>query len=112
LIPVLVQQLDGYLFSPWVFRRTTQLHPVSVLASVAIFGSLMGFVGTLLAIPMTIIVKAIFEEIYLPALNNPEVSDEHVSGVLGTPISSEPDLSVLAQESIDSPPDELRSVRL
>jgi predicted PurR-regulated permease PerM len=110
-IPIVLQQLDGYVLSPWVFRRTTQLHPVSVLVSVAIFGSLMGFVGTFLAIPMTIIVKALFEEIYLPAVNNPEVSEEHVSGVLGTPISSEPDLSVLAQEPTDVPSEELRTVR-
>ncbi len=110
LIPILVQQFDGYFFSPWVFRRTTQLHPVSVLTSVALFGSLMGFVGTFLAVPMTIIVKALFEEIYLPAVNNPEVSDEDVSNVLGATTQNEQDLSVLAPSETEINNDDLRAV--
>jgi putative permease len=85
LIPIAAQQLDGYFLSPWVFRRTTQLHPVSVLMSVAVFGSLMGFVGTFLAVPMTIIIKGLVEEVYLPAANNPEVSEERIAAVLNVP---------------------------
>ncbi|NJK45020.1 MAG: AI-2E family transporter [Pleurocapsa sp. SU_196_0] len=90
VIPMALQQLDGAVLSPFIFRRTTQLHPVSVLVSVAVFGSLMGFVGTFLAVPMTIIVKGIYEEIYLPAVNNPEVSEEHIAAVLNVPPPDEP----------------------
>jgi putative permease len=90
LIPIVAQQLDGYFLSPWIFRRTTQLHPVSVLVSVAVFGSLMGFVGTFLAVPMTIIIKGIVEEVYLPAVDNPEVSEESIAAVLNVPPPDEP----------------------
>ena len=89
-IPLILQQVDGYFFSPAIFRRTTQLHPLSVLVSVSVFGSLMGFVGTFLAVPMVIIVKALVEEVYLPSTNNTEVSEENIAAVLNVPPPDEP----------------------
>jgi predicted PurR-regulated permease PerM len=89
-IPLVLQQLDGYFLSPTIFRRTTHLHPLSVLVSVSVFGSLMGFVGTFLAVPMVIIVKAIVEEIYLPSAGNAEVSEQNVAAVLNVPPPDEP----------------------
>ncbi len=84
-IPLILQQLDGYFLSPAMFRRTTQLHPLSVLVSVSVFGSLMGFVGTFLAVPMVIIVKALVEEVYLPSAGNSEVSEQDIAAVLNVP---------------------------
>lgn len=85
VIPIGLQQLDGYFLSPMIFRRTTQLQPLSVLVSVSVFGSLMGFVGTFLAVPMVIIIKAIYEEIYLPSVGGEGVSEEDIAGVLNVP---------------------------
>ncbi len=93
VIPIGIQQLDGYFFSPAIFRRTTQLHPLSVLVSVSVFGSLMGFVGTFLAVPMVIIVKAIYEEIYLPSVGGSGVSEEDIAAVLNVPPPDEPSLT-------------------
>ncbi len=88
IIPVLLQQLDGYFFSPYIFRRTTQLQPLSIIISVSVFSSLMGFIGTFLAVPMVIIVKAIYEEIYLPNIANALVSEQDIAAVLD--VSLEP----------------------
>lgn len=88
IIPVLLQQLDGYFFSPFIFRRTTQLQPLSIIISVSVFSSLMGFIGTFLAVPMVIIVKAIYEEIYLPNIDNALVSEQDIAAVLD--VSLEP----------------------
>ena len=88
IIPVLLQQLDGYFFSPYIFRRTTQLQPLSIIISVSVFSSLMGFIGTFLAVPMVIIVKAIYEEIYLPNIDNALVSEQDIAAVLD--VSLEP----------------------
>ena len=102
-IPLVLQQLDGYFLSPAMFRRTTQLHPLSVLVSVSVFGSLMGFVGTFLAVPMVIIVKALVEEIYLPSAGNSEVSEEDVAAVLNVPPPDESAVSDVDQASDQSP---------
>ena len=106
-IPLVLQQLDGYFLSPAMFRRTTQLHPLSVLVSVSVFGSLMGFVGTFLAVPMVIIVKALVEEIYLPSAGNSEVSEEDVAAVLNVP---PPDESAIGD--VDQAPDQSPSAGL
>jgi putative permease len=90
VIPIALQQLDGYFLSPMVFRRTTQLQPLSVLVSVSVFGSLMGFVGTFLAVPMVIIIKAIYEELYLPSVGGEGVSEEDIASVLNVPPPEEP----------------------
>jgi putative permease len=90
VIPIALQQLDGYFLSPMVFKRTTQLQPLSVLVSVSVFGSLMGFVGTFLAVPMVIIIKAIYEELYLPSVGGEGVSEEDIAGVLNVPPPEEP----------------------
>ena len=102
-IPLVLQQLDGYFLSPAMFRRTTQLHPLSVLVSVSVFGSLMGFVGTFLAVPMVIIVKALVEEIYLPSAGNSEVSEENVAAVLNVPPPDEAAVSDADQAPDQSP---------
>ncbi len=101
VIPIALQQLDGYFLSPMVFRRTTQLQPLSVLVSVSVFGSLMGFVGTFLAVPMVIIIKAIYEELYLPSVGGEGVSEEDIAGVLNVP---PPEESV--EEPMQSPTEE------
>jgi putative permease len=85
VIPIGLQQLDGYFLSPMIFRRTTQLQPLSVLVSVSVFGSLMGFVGTFLAVPMVIIIKAIYEELYLPSVGGEGVTEEDIASVLNVP---------------------------
>ncbi len=99
-IPVGLQQLDAYFFSPFIFRRTTQLQPLSILVSVSVFGSLMGFIGTFLAVPMVIIVKAIYEEIYLPSVGGSGVSEEDIATVLN--VSAPPELQ---EHEFLEPPD-------
>jgi putative permease len=99
VIPIALQQLDGYFLSPMVFRRTTQLQPLSVLVSVSVFGSLMGFVGTFLAVPMVIIIKAIYEELYLPSVGGEGVSEEDIATVLNVPPPEEA-LEASAEESV------------
>ncbi len=93
IIPIAMQQLDGYFFSPYVFRRTTQLQPLSIIVSVSVFSALMGFIGSFLAVPMVIIIKAIYEEIYLPNIDNANVSEQDIAAVLNVApetVSSKP----------------------
>lgn len=108
-IPLVLQQLDGYFLSPAMFRRTTQLHPLSILVSVSVFGSLMGFVGTFLAVPMVIIVKALVEEVYLPSAGNSEVSEENVAAVLNVPPPDEPAISDADNDLEQTPPANLET---
>jgi predicted PurR-regulated permease PerM len=62
-----VQIIEGWILHPIVFSRSVNIHPVAVLAGVAIGGAVWGIVGALLAVP---IAAAIF--IVLESISHPE----------------------------------------
>jgi predicted PurR-regulated permease PerM len=59
LVLVLVQQLDTRLLSQRLFKREVRLHPVTVLLSLLIGGTLMGLWGMLLAVPVAAVLKVL-----------------------------------------------------
>jgi len=56
---VVVQQLDGNIISPKIVGDSVGLHPVFIMLSIIIGGSLFGLVGMLLAVPTAGIIKLI-----------------------------------------------------
>lgn len=54
-----VQQLDSMIISPRIMGALTGLHPGSVLLAITIGGSFGGVLGMLLAIPLTLAIRAI-----------------------------------------------------
>lgn len=56
------QQLENYLISPRITKRTMEIHPAVSVAAILGGGALMGGVGVILALPMTGIVQAIIAE--------------------------------------------------
>lgn len=58
----LYQQIENYLFSPRITKRTMEIHPAVSVAAIIIGGTLMGGIGVVLALPMTGIIQAIISE--------------------------------------------------
>jgi putative permease len=56
---LVIQMLDGNVLVPLLFSEAVNLHPVSIIVSVLIFGGLWGFWGIFFAIPLATLVKAI-----------------------------------------------------
>jgi len=54
---VIVQQLDGNIISPKIVGDSVGLHPVFVMLSIVIGGSLFGLLGMLIAVPAAGIIK-------------------------------------------------------
>jgi putative heme transporter len=57
-IVVAVQQVEGNVLHPIVFRRALSLHPLVILLSLTIGGVAFGIVGAFLAVPLTAMVIA------------------------------------------------------
>ncbi len=57
---LLIQALDGNVLVPLLFSEAVNLHPVSIILAVLLFGGLWGFWGVFLAIPLATLIKAIF----------------------------------------------------
>lgn len=58
-----IQLVDGNVVAPYIFSEAVQLHPVVILLAVFLFGSLWGFWGVLLAIPLATFVKALVQSL-------------------------------------------------
>lgn len=56
---VISQLLDGNLVVPFLFSEAVNLHPLTIIVSVLIFGGLWGFWGVFFAIPLATLVKAV-----------------------------------------------------
>ncbi|AXN95829.1 AI-2E family transporter [Pasteurella multocida] len=56
---VISQILDGNLLVPFLFSEAVNLHPLTIIIAVLIFGGLWGFWGVFFAIPLATLVKAV-----------------------------------------------------
>jgi predicted PurR-regulated permease PerM len=59
---VAYQQLENYLISPRITKRTMEIHPAVSVAAIIIGGTLLGGIGVILALPMAGIIQAIIGE--------------------------------------------------
>lgn len=64
LIYTIIQLVDGNILVPLLFSEVVNLHPISIMLSIIIFGSTLGLYGVFFAIPLAIVSKAIID-IYL-----------------------------------------------
>ena len=62
VVALVVQQLDSDLLAPVVYGRALQLHPVVILFAITAGGALVGFAGTVLAVPVTAVLVNVAAE--------------------------------------------------
>jgi predicted PurR-regulated permease PerM len=60
--------IQSQIFSPILFAESINLPPVMVLLGQIVAGALFGFIGILLAVPLTAIVMILVQEIYIKDL--------------------------------------------
>lgn len=63
LVNLVVQQLEGNVFSPWIMGRTMKLHPLLILLGVMLAGQVGGILGLIFAVPILAVVKVILEQV-------------------------------------------------
>lgn len=65
LVMAIVQQLENNLLSPKILGQSVGLHPLLVVFVLLAGGELWGFVGLLVAVPLTAVLKIIISYIFL-----------------------------------------------
>ena len=60
LICLIFPQLDGYLISPKVYGKTTNVNPLIVIMAVSIGGTLANVVGIIAALPVYLFIRATY----------------------------------------------------
>ncbi len=61
LLPTIVHQIVGNFIEPKIFGDSFGLHPITIILSLIFWGMIWGFIGVLLAAPLTAIIKITFE---------------------------------------------------
>ncbi|GGK89854.1 AI-2E family transporter [Deinococcus radiotolerans] len=65
LFVLVFQQVSGFTLSTFLVGGAGNLHPLSVLTGVILFGGVFGLVGAFLTVPFLIVIKAIYQHFYL-----------------------------------------------
>jgi predicted PurR-regulated permease PerM len=60
------QQVENYLVYPRVMSRSVDVNPAAAIVGALIGGTLLGFVGALLAVPATAAIQLILREVLVP----------------------------------------------
>lgn len=61
IICIIIQTIEANVLTPLIQGKTTKLHPLFIIFSLLLFGSLFGFVGMVLAVPLSAILKITFK---------------------------------------------------
>lgn len=64
LITLAAQQIDSQLITPNIMGKSLNIHPLTVITLLLAAGSIAGFFGILLAIPVYAVIKVIVNNIY------------------------------------------------
>lgn len=56
---IVIQVLDGNVLVPWLFSEVVNLHPIAIILSILVFGSIWGLVGVFFAIPLASLVNSV-----------------------------------------------------
>jgi predicted PurR-regulated permease PerM len=62
---IVYQQVENYLIVPRIMKRAVDLSPAAVIVSTLIGGSLAGFAGVLIALPVAATVKVLVRDLWL-----------------------------------------------
>ena len=56
VVTLITSMIDSYVLNPLVYGKSNQVHPIIVIASVFGGGILFGFIGIIIALPLSIII--------------------------------------------------------
>ena len=65
LIVLAIQQVEGNLITPLVMSRAAEVHPFVTLFALLLFGTLFGFLGLLLALPIVLLLWTFVEVLWV-----------------------------------------------
>jgi predicted PurR-regulated permease PerM len=66
---VVIHQIEAHVIQPVVMSRAVSLHPVIVVFAILIMGTLFGFVGLLLAVPLVAALSVMVRELWITRMD-------------------------------------------
>lgn len=72
VVMLIMQQLDGNVLAPKVTGDRLEIRPLTIIIAVSVGGSLFGFAGMLISVPVVAILRAILTEFIDEKVSEPE----------------------------------------
>ncbi|HEY0023110.1 MAG TPA: AI-2E family transporter [Longimicrobium sp.] len=60
-----IQQIEANIITPWAMSHNAEIHPFVTLFALVLFGSLFGFLGVLLALPLVLLVWTMVQVLWV-----------------------------------------------
>ena len=79
---LITDEIMGDFVMPRVRSNTMKIHPVSLLFVVLAMGAAFGFIGIMLASPLTAIIKAYFEVFYVNKFDNDKLMEKRIHNMM------------------------------
>jgi predicted PurR-regulated permease PerM len=80
---IAIHQIEAHLIQPLVMSRAVALHPVVVVCAILIMGTLFGFVGLLLAVPLVAALGVLVHELWVRRMDQMGVDPNSLVSELG-----------------------------
>lgn len=85
LVFVIVQGTQDLFLVPKIMGKVTGLHPAVILLSLSIWGSLMGLIGLIIALPVTTLIISYYKRFVLKEDHSEEIRDVEIKSEIINP---------------------------
>jgi predicted PurR-regulated permease PerM len=65
LAALAIQQIEGYVITPFAMKQSAEIHPFITLFALVLFGGMFGFLGLLLALPLVLLVWTLVQVLWV-----------------------------------------------
>jgi predicted PurR-regulated permease PerM len=76
-----IQQVENLILVPRIAGKSVKLHPAMVMVVLVIGNELAGFLGMLIAVPITAVLRDVFKYLYLRFLDEPLTPEEAMTNI-------------------------------
>jgi hypothetical protein len=98
----LIQMMENIWLVPRVMKNSMGVNPIIILLSLVAFGSVFGFAGALLALPLAAIIQLIVDRIFSPVESSSRQFSEREADVLSLIDESKRLMHIFDETSRDS----------
>lgn len=88
IVLLIMQQIDGNVIAPRVMGSRLDIRPLTIIVAVSVGGSLFGFVGMLISVPVVAIIRVSFVE-YIHAREKKQLQDMEMEDPVADGVSQE-----------------------
>ena len=76
-----IQQVENLILVPRISGKSVKLHPALVMVVLVVGNEIAGFLGMLVAVPVTAMIRDMFKYLYLRFLDEPLAPEEAMASI-------------------------------